>query len=469
MCDSPGSHAARLPSPYALAEQLVEVTAEGGDVDHLILSWPPRTLIEVDAATRSDRFHFEPPGRSTDALLRRRHRSDDVAVLSMTHDGHRREAAVRQLATRPGVAADRLLALRLGDHVPQVREAAWQALLQRPLTPQVGVVVPVLVALRGRLVAAHALDDYASVVEGRRGRPAWQDFLDDPDRMTRRWAVTERINHGLDPATAMDLLARERDLVLMRALAEVAVADPGVARQLLTGRTAVGRRRALEALPEAELSAALFATLVDRSAMVRAMAAFRASTSGIDVTRWYRDRWSEFRDPWALAGLLETGGVLPRSEARALLTSPSTRLRRLGVRMLARLGVERDDLPLLWSMLEGAASSQVVRTLSRSYCWGWADIAWRWEEADSRMRRRLWRLLSSRTGWDEVRAHLLAACDPRISGLGRAGLGAWAVDRASRMYRSPSPEQRDHLLGLLENADIPVWQRDRIRFLVASG
>lgn len=469
MSDSPGTPSASHPGPSALAELLAEVTAEGGDVDHLILSWPPWTLIEVDAATRSYRFHVEPPGRSTGALLRRRHRSDDVALRSMTHDGHRREAAVRQLATRPGMAADRLLALRLGDHVPQVREAAWQALLQRPLPPQLGVVVPVLVALRGRLVAAHALDDYASVVEGRLGRPLWQHFLDDPDRMTRRWAVTERINHGLDPATAMDLLARERDLVLMRALAEVAVADPGVARQLLTGRTAVGRRRALEVLPAAELSTTLIEALVDRSSMVRTVAAFQASTLGLDVTRWYRDQWYERRDPWALVGVLETGGVLPRSEARALLTSPATGLRRLGVRMLARLGVERDDLPLLWSMLEGPASSQVVRTLSRAHCWGWTDIAWRWEDADPRMRRRLWRLLSSRPGWDEVRAHILAACDPRIAGLGRAGLDAWAVDRASRMYRSPTPEQWDHLLGLLDNADIPAWQRDRIRFLAASG
>ncbi|RRD07368.1 hypothetical protein EII34_02475 [Arachnia propionica] len=134
------------------------------------------------------------------------------------------------------------------------------------------------------------------------------------------------------------------------------------------------------------------------------------------------------------------------------------------MRFLARLGVERDDLPSLWGLLDGPTASQVVRTLARSSCWGWADVADRWESADERLRRRLWRLLSSRGGWDEVRAHLLAAADPRVAALGRSGLDSWVLHRASRMYRWPTPEQRAHIVALLETADIPTSQQERIHF-----
>lgn len=454
------------PSPRALADLLAEVTTAGGDVDPLLLSWSPRTLIEVDAATRSWRFDFEPAQRRFAWSHRHRSRPSEVALLSMTHDGHRREAAVRMLASRPGAASDRLLAVRLGDHVPQVRRAAWQALLARPLAPQVAVVVPVLVALRGRVVAATALDDYAQAAMERLGHPLWRNFLDHPDRETRRWAVTKRIEHGLEPATALLLLDGEQDLVVVRALLKVAVGDQEVTRRLLSGHTAIARRHALEVLPATTLSSEqIESALVDRSVLVRQMAAFRAPDVGIDPRNWYRRRWEEQRDPRALAGFLDAGGTLSRTEAHTLLEALSSRLHRLGVRFLARLGLQRDDLPLLWRLLDGPAAAQTVRALARSYCWGWSDVADSWDEADERLRRRLWRLLSSRGGWDEVRAHLLAATDPRIAALGRAGLDSWALHRASRVYRAPIPEQLDHILALLASAEIPGWQRERISFL----
>ena len=68
MCDSSGAPS----SPRALAESLAQLTRAGGDVDRLILSWKPRTLIEVDAATRSWRFTFDPaPGWALRWLLPR--------------------------------------------------------------------------------------------------------------------------------------------------------------------------------------------------------------------------------------------------------------------------------------------------------------------------------------------------------------------------------------------------------------
>lgn len=444
------------PSSQVLVEQLTEVTNAGGDVDQLILSWTARTLIEVDAAARGRRFTWP---------HHRRLPPHEVPLLSMTHDGHRREAAVRMLSSRSGVASDRLLALRLGDHVRQVRRAAWQALLARPFAPQLDVVVPVLVALRGRVVSSTALDDYARAVEPRLGHALWRDFLEHPDPGTRRWAVTEQITCGMDPATALEQLGREQDLLLVRALVEVAVGRQEIAHSLLGGRTAIGRRRALEVLPASALSVAqIEQRLLDRSSMVRRMAAFRAKDVGVDARTWYRERWTACQDPRALAGLLDCGDTIPKEEVHVLMGSGASGLQRLGVRFLARLGVERDDLPSLWGLLDGPAASQAVRTLARSSCWGWADVADRWESADERLRRRLWRLLSSRGGWDEVRAHLLAAADPRIAALGRSGLDSWVLHRASRMYRWPTPEQRAHIVALLETADIPTSQQERIHF-----
>ncbi|MDO5065869.1 MAG: hypothetical protein Q4D96_01130 [Propionibacteriaceae bacterium] len=466
MCPSPAAR----PSPRASVALLAEVTASGGDVDQLIWSWSARQLIKLDGAARSWPVEFQPARRRDTWLRHRRPSPDEAPLLSMASDGHRREAAVQVLASRPGVSSDRLLALRLGDHVPEVREAAWQALRVRPMKPQLDAVVPVLVALQGRAVAATALVDYTRAVEPRLGHPLWREFLAHPDRETRRWAVREQIGQGMTSETALLLLDGERDLLLMRELVEVAVRDGEVARRLLTGRSAVGRRRALEVLPAAELSAEqVEKALIDRSAMVRRMAAFRAADVGIDARSWYRERWVSGRDSRALAGVLESGGALPRPEVHGLLESGAARLQRLGVRFLARLGVERVELPLLWRLLDSPAASQVVRTLTSTACWSWEDLAGSWERADERLRRRLWRLLSSRGGWDEVRAHLLAATEPRTAGLGRAGLNTWERDRASRMYHAPTPEQRAHLVALLETADIPVRLQERIRFGAGLG
>lgn len=81
-------------------------------------------------------------------------------------------------------------------------------------------------------------------------------------------------------------------------------------------------------------------------------------------------------------------------------------------------------------------------------------------------KRRLWRLLHGRGGWDRVRADLLAASDPDpgISGSGKSDLGTWLQHAAVRMWRAPNNEQQDDLLQYLPTAGLTLELRQAIEF-----
>jgi hypothetical protein len=68
----------------------------------------------------------------------------------MHEDGRVREAAVGILSRTDAPLADRMLAVRLTDHVRPVREAATQAVLRRTSLAHADWIVPVLHLTEGR-------------------------------------------------------------------------------------------------------------------------------------------------------------------------------------------------------------------------------------------------------------------------------------------------------------------------------
>jgi len=81
-----------------------------------------------------------------------------AAVASLHPDGYLRERAVRHLGRAPAALAARFLALRLLDHVPQVRESAWVAVEAFAGTQHTHATLEVLHAAAARRVAAGSLD-----------------------------------------------------------------------------------------------------------------------------------------------------------------------------------------------------------------------------------------------------------------------------------------------------------------------
>ncbi|RRD42017.1 hypothetical protein [Buchananella hordeovulneris] len=459
-----------IPRPLLERQAALLLHPAGRDVDTAVTTWPARLLVEIDSWMRNGRRAARDQPDREQVLAQLDPGLPTLPYWSMQFDGWVRQAAVEALAARPGPAADRLLALRATDHVPQVRRAAWEALAARRSVAQADAVVPVLVALRHRRTAADALARYAELVADVLVGPLWAGFLAHPERAVRRWAVLSQLTAGIDAPQALQQLARERDSLLARALTEVACQDPQAAPQLLTARRAVGRCRALQVVADDQLPAdRLAALLLDRSALVRRRAAYRAERRGWQPRDWYRARWEEQHDPRALAGLLEAGGTIPRTTAHQLLRVGSTIERRLALRALARAGIARADLGLLWPLLTGAVAPAAVRALAGAGCWGWDDLAGRWQGASSVGRRRVWRLLVSRRGWSEVRAHLLAATDPALAHLGAAGLATWARHRAHRMFQSPTPTERADIARLLAAADISPRLRAEVAFTARLG
>lgn len=236
-----------------------------------------------------------------------------------------------------------------------------------------------------------------------------------------------------------------------------------------------GRCRALQVVADDQLPAdRLTKLLLDRSALVRHQASARARRRGWQPRDWYRARWEEQHDPRALVGLLEAGGTLSRVTAHQLLRAGCPVEQRLALRALARAGIARTDLGLLWPLLTGAVAPAAVRALAGAGCWGGRvlggdDLAGRWQDASNVGRRRVWRLLVSRRGWSEVRAHPLAATDPALAHLGAAGLATWARHRAHRMFQSPTPAERADIARLLAAADVSPRLRAEVAFTARLG
>lgn len=183
----------------------------------------------------------------------------------------------------------------------------------------------------------------------------------------------------------------------------------------------------------------------------------------------YARVWFEAGDPRTLEWALAAGAVVPHAEVAALLADPDPARRRIGARALARFDLTDGAVAALVALLDDPeAATQATKPLAGSWAWNYADLEQQWSSADSVKRLRLWRLLSSRGGWDRVRAGLMAAADTAavVAGQGQADLTIWLQHAAARMWRAPTAEQLADLTRLLAADAIDQGLRSEIEFRI---
>jgi hypothetical protein len=369
---------------------------------------------------------------------------------------------------RDGRLATTAVAVRLLDHVPQVRDEARSAILSRLAAGNAEAALGVLLAGRGRQYAAAALE---SVLETLLDLlPAAQlasTLLPSRQRDVRRWAFT--FGHERHLLTSQQLLAAVRsdpDQWLRAACSEwlLEVATPQQLCTLLTARTVEARLVALARIPEDALNDDdLVRLLADRAPRVREQARWRARHRGIDVAGWYRKQVAVPTNPArtlaaCLDGLAAVGGTQDLAVFTARLLHRSARVRAAAVTGVSTYAAREEALAALEPVLLDSSprvSSTASRALVRLQApQATAEVAW--TSAQPWSRRAAWRLGRGAGSWDRVEADLRAGADAdaQLASLGLAGIRNWLETSAATTYAVPSDAQRERIRELLTTASV---------------
>jgi hypothetical protein len=386
-----------------------------------------------------------------------------LVLAGCHHNGRIREAAVVRLADRLHPAATAVLALRAGDWVAEVRQAA-RTVVAGWLSPPDGSAFTALAELAFAVGARREGAWLADRVGGMlRDLPAHrlEPLLSTQDRRVRRAAYRAAIaagRLGLDRLTTAAV--RDHDLLIRTMCARVAVAaaTPGQLRALLASRTALVRAEALRALILRGDVAEAEAALTDPHPLVREIAQAALRQTGSDPADRYR--WLAAREPpepSVIAGLGETGGSTDADVVTRWLSHPRARGRVEAIRASRRLGIVRPDaLVLLLSDESAAVTRQAVATLRHNV--GAIDPAELWallgEANPSHVRFAGYRLLTGGDAWQRLVTdlRLIRDSDHRLRASSRADLAAWLDREAATAYRGPSRHRAAELDHLIEQA-----------------
>ncbi len=394
-----------------------------------------------------------------------------AALASMHGDGRVREAAVGILSRTDAPLADRMLAVRLTDHVPPVQEAATRAALRRTSLTQADQIVPLLNLIEGRERGADVLPLYLHALAGVHGETAlWSRLRGSTTPAVRRRAFHHSLAGELLSVTdAVAALPREHDRIVQSILAH-AIADRAapdvVASALLSDRSAESRVLGLVRLTADLLDPAdVERLLVDPGVLVRLWARQRYQEQGRDSLSAYQNvaRGSGPATVRARAyrGLVEAGGTVDRAVALDLIRSTEPPLKKAGLRMLVGRATP-DDATLLFEVLR-TGTSRVARLASEVLlempaAWSDADLLPLVSSPDPGLRRRAWWLKRSRSGWDETIADLeiLLDDDPVINTLGS--------NMTVPQFAQPTELQRDRLIALLPLVWPETWRESHVAF-----
>ena len=256
---TPADIRARLRAAVAAA---VEGDAAGCQSAHSwLMTVSARDLVRIDGFARQWRYEGPTMGKSQH-WTRQVLRSADLAptLASMHPDGFLRERAVEALTRSHDPLSNRMLALRVADHVEQVRERALREVISRTDLSDANEIAPVLQRFEVRSRGAEARTIYLNELEMRHGKEQlWARLRESADRDLRRVAFRHSIERQyLNVDDAVRHLGRDRDQIVRRLMANLIAetADPGVIRSaLLHSRVAEARVLGLVKLGPADLSA----------------------------------------------------------------------------------------------------------------------------------------------------------------------------------------------------------------------
>ncbi len=446
------------------------VTAEGPaspEYDRAVAAledWPPRRWLGLDAVRLDARTEYveHTPRGGWSAAIEQAGASSLLLVLASTHrDGFLRERTIPLLAERTGALTSAALALRTTDHVSEVREPARPALAGRTSCSDAAVIVPILLAVEGRKVAAGFVADYLTRLSGETLR----SLVRSQDNETRRLAV-ERA--PLTSTELVEIAVADRDLHARLGAARRAIAqDVAVAGELFAVRPASVRALAVAAAPDELVRPRLEQLLLDRSALLRRAAQARATTLEVDAAAVYR-RHLPART--AVLGLGETGSDADVDRLVELVDErQEPAVRRAAVRALGWRAPSELLLVLLPPLLEAdqpgvarEAGRQLRRlgfTLSGTALDRLVGSPHAWT------RQAALGIARSRPGWDAPVAALALYDDPNesVREYARSALHEWFGRKASSAG-VPTREQADRLSASLDRVGLSPWFDRQLRF-----
>lgn len=404
-----------------------------------------------------------------------------VAVLTSFHvDGFYRERAIQLLTDTHSPACTAALSVRLIDHVPEVRSAAWDALEVRLDLETAPAVFDVVLANRDRRQTASAL----ARVESSLLRIATPDRLIAKLTATgrdeaRRWAFTFGRSTGVLTVDDLVTAALGPDQWIRVQAADSLMSAGSYHRlePLLTARFADARIAALARVPDPNLADdKLLALLSDPSPRVRELAQWRARRRGLDAAVHYRHLLADLeRAPRvraaSLEGLAIVGDKSDLPTSSALLKDESGRVRVAAVNAVLSHANPTDAVALLVPALLDVVpkvTSAAARALARLRVPSSAAEA-AWSSAQSSSRRAAWQVSRANGGWDRVAADLRAAADSDadLAAHGRDGVITWLANGAASTWAQLPDHQRSMIEELLPMARLGA-ETDRILAFHAS-
>jgi hypothetical protein len=247
------------------------------------------------------------------------------------------------LGGRGEPVASGAIALRISDHVPEVRAAAIDLIKSRTSAFDAAIVAPILSAASRRSVARDAFDRYLSSLDGN----VVESLLSSPDRGVRLAAI-ERSDLSL--AELLLISRSDEHLPVRLAAARKALNSCAEsAGQLLFSRSSAIQALALTVADDELVAPHIERTLMHRGARVRRASQTRARRLEIDLPALYRDR---LPNRIAVLGLGETG---EQSDGDMLvpltMESCPAPVRRAAIKGLARLWPSESVTPMLVDLI----------------------------------------------------------------------------------------------------------------------
>lgn len=464
----------------ALSRAVVDGDGDRGELLRTVDALSGRELLVLDQAARTYRHRYATPVAGVRGWLDPRLNETDgfVAIVTSMHvDGRFRERAVGALGDVGEPAAVAAIAVRLLDHVPEIREAARKALLGVDVFAHLERIMDVVLAGRDRRFGSEAVAFVEQCALDARGEVRMVSALmASPLRLVRRHGIRRAHRAGLlRPVRLREIVRAESDQLILAWCADwlLESRDSTGLGELLSARSAMIRQIAVLAVDDATLAnEQLLALTVDRVARVRESARFRARRRGLDVADWYRATLSQDLPgrtrAAALDGLLVIGGASDLPTFIDALSSDTPRVREVAVRGVFTWAARDDALRRLRALLtdpSSRVSSAAARALGRLGApAAFASEAWSSEHRAHR--RAAWLLARSGGGWDQVEADLRLSGDEdvELAGLGRAQLSNWLEVRAATTWQPLSSEQRDRIAAELGQWDASSDLRRSVEF-----
>ena len=470
--------------PFVLATKIDVATAAADAIHRLFRALPITDLSELEwtlrgrAAYSMGTLHEWYKLGPSQLVLLERFGEQSVQILGLAsfhHNGYVREAAINRLALSASGAELPFLILRLNDWVPNVRDAAYKAILSRVRPEYCRSFIQNFALLwrveqGGRVDHTKIIQAINELLKSDQCRAVLFESLSSPDRLIRRACFRLALDStNSDLQQVVTLALDDDDTVIHRWGAQKisSVSDEAGFQHLLErmkrDRFTPVRREALRIavkLNSPHVVEELHAALLDPHRSMREEAIYHLKNiQPLDVARFYRQHLAHAEGSTlyaVLSGLGDTGEAEDDSSIVSYTSHPSSKIRRAAIKALAALRPEA-HLDIFMSALEDEGpniSRQALKALSRKT--SSLNAARVWEvfssAAHAHVKRNALSLLGKFAKWESIAYLTRAVCDTDedIVELSRMAIRRWLI-RFNRSFTSPTSDQIARLRSALES------------------